>query len=91
MKNDPYIVTSFLKAEELMNSVADGTNPLVTISRQMGAQGEAIAHRAADLLTEMSQGKRPWIVVDKDLGERVIEDHHLPKQIGRFFSGEQTL
>jgi hypothetical protein len=91
MKNDPYIVAAFLKAKELNNWVADGTNPLVTISRQMGAMGEEIAYRASVILTEMSQGKHPWVVVDKDIGERVIEDHHLPKRISNFFSGEQIL
>jgi cytidylate kinase len=91
MKNDPYIVAAFLKAKELENWAADGTSPIVTISRQMGAQGEEIAYRTASLLTEMSQARNPWVVVDKDLGERVIEDHHLPRQIARFFSEEQTL
>jgi len=91
MKNDPYVVAAFLKAKERDNWVADGTNPLVTISRQYGAEGEAIAFRAGEILTEISQGQHPWIVVDEDLGERVIKDHHLPKRIGRFFSGEQIL
>lgn len=91
MKNDPYIVAAFLKAKELGNWSADGTSPIVTISRQMGAMGEAIAYRASSILTEMSQGRQPWVVVDKDLGERVIADHHLPQRISRFFSGEQTL
>jgi len=91
MKNDPYIVAAFLKAREASNWVADGTNPIVTISRQMGALGEEIAYRTSNLLTEMNQGKHPWVVVDKDLGERVIADHHLPKQIANFFSGEQIL
>src|SRR5271170_1062207 len=91
MKNDPYIVAAFLKAQEAENWVADGTNPLVTISRQVGSMGEEIAYRTSSLLTEMTHGKQPWIVVDKDLGERVINDHHLPKHISRFFTGEQIL
>jgi cytidylate kinase len=57
----------------------------------MGAQGEEIALRAAEILTETSQGKHPWIVVDKDIAERVLEHHHLPSRIKRFFTEEQTL
>jgi hypothetical protein len=91
MKHDPYVVAAFLKAKERDNWEADGTNPIVTISRQMGALGEEIAYRTGSILTEVSQGRHPWVVVDKDLGERVIEDHHLPKRISGFFSGEQTL
>ena len=91
MKNDPYIVAAFLKAKKLDNWIAKGTSPIVTISRQMGAMGEAIAYRTGSILTEMSHDKHPWVVVDKDLGERVIKEHHLPKRMSSFFSGEHTL
>ncbi|HEX4141349.1 MAG TPA: cytidylate kinase-like family protein [Candidatus Methylacidiphilales bacterium] len=91
MKNDPIIVAAFLKAMEREEWVADGTNPLVTISRQRGAHAEEIALRAAEILTEKTHGKHPWIVVDRDIAERVMEDHHLPGQIKRFFTEEQTL
>src|ERR1700677_1194141 len=91
MKNDPYLVASFLESKERERWTADGTNPLVTVSRQTGAAGEEIAFRAAEILTEMTQGRHPWIVVDKNLAESVIADHHLPKRIARFFTDEQTL
>lgn len=91
MKNDPYIIAGFLEANERENWKADGTNPVVTISRQTGADGGAIALRTVELLTAMSHGKHPWIVVDKNIAEAVIEDHHLPNRIKRFFTDEQTL
>jgi cytidylate kinase len=91
MKNDAYLVAAFLNGKERDNWLADGTSPLVTISRQRGAEGQAIAFRTAEILTEMSRGLCPWIVVDKDIAERVIEDHHLPKRISSFFTDEQTL
>ena len=84
-------MAGFLEANERENWKADGTNPIVTISRQMGADGEAIALRSAEILTEASHGKHPWIVVDKNIAEAVIEDHHLPNRIKRFFTDEQTL
>ena len=91
MRNDPYIVAAFLEAKEREKWAADGTSPIVTISRQCGAEGGAIASRTAEVLTEMSQGIHPWVVVDKNLAEHVIEDHHLPNRIKGFFSEEQTL
>jgi cytidylate kinase len=91
MKNDPYIIAGFLEANERENWKADGTNPIVTLARQMGAEGEAIALRTAEILTELSHGKHPWIVVDKNIAETVIEDHHLPNRIKRFFTEEQAL
>ena len=91
MKNESYILATYLDAKQRDNSVADGTRPLVTISRQRGAEGGAIAFRAAEILSQMSGGAYPWVVVDKDIAERVIEDHHLPKRISRFFTDEQAL
>jgi cytidylate kinase len=91
MKNDPYIMAGFLEAKEREQWKADGTNPLVTISRQAGAGGEEIAFRAAEILTDVTLGQDPWIVVDKNLADSVIEDHHLPTRIARFFTDEQTL
>jgi cytidylate kinase len=91
MKNNAYLVAGFLSAKERDNWAADGTSPIVTIARQRGAEGQAVAFRTAEILTEMSQGLQPWIVVDKDIAERVIEDHHLPKRISRFFTDEETL
>jgi cytidylate kinase len=91
MKNDAYLVSAYLTAKERDNWAADGTSPIVTISRQRGAEGLAIAFRTAEIATELSQGRDPWIVVDKDLAERVIQHHHLPTQISRFFTEEETL
>jgi cytidylate kinase len=91
MKNDAYLVAGFLNAKERDNWAADGTSPIVTMSRQRGADGQAIALRTAEILTEMSRGLQPWLVIDRDIAERVIEDHHLPKRISSFFTDEQTL
>ncbi len=91
MKNDPYVLATFLKTKEFQDTLTDGTNPIVTISRECGANGEEIAFRAGELLTELDENNQPWMVMDRELGERVINDHHLPKQIGTFFSGEQML
>ena len=80
-----------LNAKQRDNRLADGTSPLVTISRQRGAEGSAIGTRTAEILTEMGRDAHPWIALDKELAEHVIEDHHLPKRISSFFTDEQTL
>ena len=91
MKNDPYIVAAFIKAKQQEHWPSDGTSPIVTISRQCGAGGGEIALRTAEILTHLSHGKQPWMVVDKDIAQRIIEDHHLPKQIARYLTEEQTM
>jgi len=91
MKNDPYIVAAFLKAQDRDQwTSADGTNPIVTISRQHGTEGEQIAMRTAEILTDLSHGRRPWIAIDKNMAEQVINHHHLPRDVASFLTEEQT-
>ncbi len=90
MKNDPYVLATFLKAKERDQWAADGTRPIVTISRQHGTGGDLVAIRTAELLTKHGPGTHPWIAVDKEIAERVITEHHLPQRITGFLTGEET-
>ncbi|MCE0521589.1 MAG: cytidylate kinase-like family protein [Methylacidiphilales bacterium] len=84
-------MAAFLKAKERDNwASADGTSPIVTLSRQRGSRGDPIAKRTAEILTELSHGHQPWVVLDRNIADHVIEDHHLPKRITRFLSEEET-
>jgi len=57
----------------------------VTISRQSGSGGHAVASRLAEYLQARETGGRcPWTVFDRNLVEKVLEDHHLPKRLARF-------
>ena len=62
-----------------------GLRPVLTISRQAGAGGAAVASAVAEYLNER-QPKRavPWTVFDKNLIEVVLEDHELPKQMAEW-------
>jgi cytidylate kinase len=57
----------------------------ITISRLTGSGGHAVAERLARYLQEHSpENACPWTVFDKNLVEKVIEDHHLPKKLAKF-------
>ncbi|HWV98131.1 MAG TPA: cytidylate kinase-like family protein [Candidatus Acidoferrum sp.] len=57
----------------------------ITISRQSGSGGHAVAARLAELLqTKTPPDERPWTVFDRNLVERVLEDHHLSSRLARF-------
>jgi cytidylate kinase len=57
----------------------------VTISRQTGSGGHVVAERLAEYLQRRSPREPcPWTIFDKNLVEKVLEDHHLPKQLARF-------
>ena len=57
----------------------------ITISRQTGAGGHSVAERVADYLQARApEGACPWTIFDRNLVEKVLEDHHLPKRLARF-------
>jgi cytidylate kinase len=57
----------------------------ITISRQSGSGGHSVAARLTELLQARSpEGPQPWTVFDKNLVEKVLEDHHLPDRLAKF-------
>ncbi len=53
--------------------------PCITISRQTGTRADIIGHKLVDILNSYSDDdKTEWTYFDKNLIEKVIEDHHLP-------------
>jgi cytidylate kinase len=57
----------------------------VTLSRQSGCGAHAVAEQVARCLQERAMpDAAPWKVFDRNLVEKVIEDHGLPRHFGRF-------
>jgi Cytidylate kinase-like family len=57
----------------------------VTISREMGTGGHPVADAMADHLHANSgEGAQSWTVFDRNIVEKVLEDHHLPPRLARF-------
>jgi cytidylate kinase len=60
------------------------TGPSVTISHQTGAGAHALAERLAKILQRSEgNGVQEWAVIDRDLVETALEEHHLPRQLAR--------
>jgi hypothetical protein len=63
--------------------------PCITISREAGAGSGLIAEKLVNILKPLSNyPDSEWGIFDKNLIERVIEDHHLPNQLGKFMGEE---
>ena len=83
---------------QLSNSPGKGSRrsenrrtPAVTISRQTGAGGNSIALAVADYLQEHSpKPSCPWTVFDRNLVEKVLEDHNLPQRLARFMPEDKV-
>jgi cytidylate kinase len=57
----------------------------VTISRQAGCGAAAVAETlAAYLQVRAPADEAHWTVFDKNLVERVLEEHHLPQRLAKF-------
>jgi cytidylate kinase len=69
---------------------APQTYSAITISRQTGAGGHIIAERLAQRLQTREGGSQPWAVIDRNLVEKVIEDHNLPARIGQFMPEDRV-
>ena len=61
-----------------------GHFPFVTISREAGAGAETVARELAQKLNaNMAKDEQPWVVFDKNLIEKVLEDAELPREIAK--------
>jgi cytidylate kinase len=57
----------------------------VTISRQSGSGGHVVAEKLAEFLqTNAPSESCAWTTFDRNLVEKVLEDHHLPKRLAKF-------
>jgi hypothetical protein len=57
----------------------------ITISRQAGSGGHSVGGRLEELLqARCPEASPPWTVFDKNLVEKVLEDHHLPNRLAQF-------
>lgn len=65
--------------------------PAITISRQTGAGGMPIAEHLAEYLQRHGpKTQRPWTVFDKNLVERVLADHKLPRELARYMPEDKV-
>jgi cytidylate kinase len=63
----------------------------VTISRQAGSGAHAVAEKLADLLqAHTPKDACPWTVFDRNLVDKMLQEHHLPERVGRFMAEDRT-
>ena len=58
--------------------------PSITISRMSGSGGRSVASKLAEYLQSRIPVSCGWTVFDRNLIEKVLEDHHLSKRIAQF-------
>lgn len=58
--------------------------PVITISRMAGAGGHAVASKLVEYMHLYTPTHCEWVVFDRDLVKKALEDHHLHKRIADF-------
>jgi cytidylate kinase len=63
----------------------------VTISRQAGCGAAVVAEKLGRFLQDHSPGDAcPWTVFDRDLMNKVLEDHNLPSRLAKFLPEDRV-
>jgi len=63
----------------------------ITISRQAGSGGHTLAEKLAEYLhAQNPETENPWTVFDRNLVQKVLEDHHLPSRLSRFMPEDRV-
>ena len=64
--------------------------PLITISRETGVGAVAICEKLIEYLTLFAiEEYRDWMYFDRELIEKVMEDHHLPEHFKKHLAEEK--
>jgi len=64
---------------------ATAFRPAVTVSRQAGCGALEVAEKLAALLQrDSARDDPPWTVFDRNLMDKVLEDHNLPARLAKF-------
>src|SRR5215831_1643494 len=93
-KCDPFLsseatVTAYKPAP--VRSTAPAGVLAVTIARQSGSGAHAIAEALAEYLGHHGPDRlRPWRVFDRNLVDKVLEDHQLPVRYARFMPEDRV-
>jgi len=87
-----FISSQFKESEQPAAPCTRRTHPLaVTISRQSGSGAWRIAECLANYLPKVHPcDPRPWTVFDKELVEKVLEDHNLPKKLADYMPEDRV-
>lgn len=62
----------------------------VTLSRQTGSGALIVAEKLAEYLQARAPGGCVWTVFDRNLVQRVLEDHNLPQQLAQFMPEDRV-
>jgi cytidylate kinase len=86
-----FISSQVQSAEELAAATKKNIRRAVTISRQAGCGALVVAEKLAHYLDAHAPGNTcPWTVFDRNLIDKVLEDHNLPTCLAKFLPEDRV-
>jgi cytidylate kinase len=84
-------VDSQLKAAQgQIDRKSEPLRPVITLSRETGSGAHSIAGKLVDYLQKHDHKTRgPWTAFDRNLVEKVLDDHHLPQRLAQYMAEEK--
>lgn len=80
-KSGSFVASQFRSSPEDRPGLA---GPAVTVSHQTGAGAHEVAQRLTELLRAAEpKGTTPWTVLDRQLVEKALAEHHLPAGLAK--------
>jgi cytidylate kinase len=92
LEHCPSFISSQVQFVEGLESLAQkNVRRAVTISRQAGCGAFVVAEKLAHYLQAHSAGNAcPWTVFDRNLIDKVLEDHNLPACLAKFLPEDRV-
>ncbi|MFH1067668.1 MAG: cytidylate kinase-like family protein [bacterium] len=86
-----YVSSQLAESKDKNGHVHLGTRPAVTFSRMTGCRMPLIGAGLVDYLNEHSRDHViPWTFFDKNLVQKVLEDHNLPSHLEKCMPEDKT-
>ncbi len=79
-----------ISEELVVKNKINNPGPCITISREAGARADVISEKLVAFLQKYyTDNQAPWTIFDKNLIEKVIQDHHLPQSLSKLMEEEK--
>ncbi|MGA9778971.1 MAG: AAA family ATPase [Limisphaerales bacterium] len=85
-----FISSQLQSADNSGTLTKNGVCRAVTISRQTGCGALVVAEKLAYYLQEHSRNTVPWTIFDRNLIDKVLEDHNLPLCLAKFLPEDRV-
>lgn len=81
----------YIESQNTPSGKSTNQFPCITISRQTGTRADIIGHKIVEIMNRYTFGDdTEWTYFDKNLIEKVVEDHNLPQILSKLMDEDKV-